>query len=126
MKPTPCRSCSFRRRKHTPERFLPEATESIVDCDQRQTLALAEQKLGGRDDFHGRLLAALFGYMTSAAFRQPQPGARKAAAPERRCERLWSFQNPPRVRSNSRGRKYWWPPLGLGVNSPKYTRLPVS
>lgn len=43
----------------------------FVDCDRRQTQALAEQKLGGRDDFHGRLLSALFGYMTSKAFRQP-------------------------------------------------------
>jgi GR25 family glycosyltransferase involved in LPS biosynthesis len=44
----------------------------FVECDQAATMALAEQRLAGAGaDFHGRLLACVFGFMSSNAFQQP-------------------------------------------------------
>jgi len=44
----------------------------FVDCDQSATLALAGQRLADQaTDFHGRLFAMAFGFMTSEAFQQP-------------------------------------------------------
>jgi len=44
----------------------------FVDCDQAATLALAERLLAGNEaDFHGRMFALAFGFMTSDAFQQP-------------------------------------------------------
>ena len=44
----------------------------FVDCDPTATLDLAEQRLSsGETGFHGRLLALIFGFMTSEAFKQP-------------------------------------------------------
>jgi len=44
----------------------------FVECDQAATMALAEQRLADAGaNFHGRLLARVFGFISSDAFRQP-------------------------------------------------------
>ena len=44
----------------------------FVDCDRAATLALAERLLADNEaDFHGRMFALAFGFMTSDAFQQP-------------------------------------------------------